>query len=40
MSKNGNVECYMSALGKDNKACHPIFTVINNVVTLSGQIIL
>ena len=39
MSKNGNVECYMASLGKNNKAVSPIFTVINGVVTLSGCII-
>lgn len=39
MSKNGNVECYMAVLGKENKAVSPIFTVINGVVKLSNCII-
>lgn len=39
MSKDGNVECYIAALGKNNKAANPIFTVKDNVVTLSGIVI-
>ena len=39
MSKNGDVECYMASLGKENKAVKPIFTVIDGVVTLSNCII-
>lgn len=39
MSKNGNVECYMAVLGKENKAVSPIFTVIDGVVKLSNCII-
>lgn len=39
MSKDGDVECYMASLGKDNKAVHPVFTVKDGTVTLSGQII-
>jgi len=39
MSENGNVECYMAPLGKKDKALHPVFTVINGVTTLSGQVI-
>ena len=39
MSKNGNVECYMAVLGKENKAVRPVFTVIDGVVKLSNCII-
>ena len=39
MSKDGNVECYMAVLGKENKALSPIFTVNNGVVKLSNCII-
>lgn len=37
VSKDGDVECYMTPDGA--KACMPVFTVINNVVTLSGQVV-
>lgn len=39
MSENGDVECHMATLGKENKAVSSVFSVINGVVTLSGQII-
>lgn len=39
MSKNGDVECYMATLGKNNKSASPIFTVKNGVVKLSNCII-
>lgn len=39
MSKNGNVECYMAVLGKNNKAAKPVFSIINGVIKLSGVII-
>lgn len=39
MSITGNVECYITALGKGNKAAQPVFSVIDGIVTLSGQII-
>lgn len=39
MSKNGNAECYMASLGKENKAVSPIFTVIDGAVKLSNCII-
>ena len=37
MSKSGDIECYMAALGKENKATHPVFSVKNGEITLSGQ---
>lgn len=37
MSKLGDIECYMAALGKENKAAHPVFSVKNGEITLSGQ---
>lgn len=39
MSNNGDVECYMAVLGKENKAVSPIFTVIDGVIKLSNCII-
>ena len=39
MSENGNVECYMASLGKENKAASPVFTVIDGIVKLSNCII-
>lgn len=39
MSKSGNVECYMAASGKENKAAKPVFTVIDGVVKLSNCVI-
>lgn len=39
MSKDGNVECYMAALGKNNKAARPVFYVTDGVVTLNGCVI-
>lgn len=38
MSKNGNVECYITSL-KGKKAVHPVFSVIDGVIKLSGRII-
>lgn len=37
MSKDGDIKCYMTPNGK--RAYMPVFTVINNVVTLNGQIV-
>ena len=37
MSVNGNVECYISP--NKTKAFKPVFTVIDGVVKLSGQVI-
>jgi len=37
LSKIGNIECYMSPDGV--KAASPVFTVIDGVVSLSGQVI-
>ena len=37
MSVNGNVECYMAT--RKEKACSPIFSVVDGVATLSGCIV-
>ena len=37
MSKDGDVKCYMTPDGM--RAYRPVFTVINNVVTLSGVVV-
>lgn len=38
MSKDGDIKCYMTAL-KGEKSILPAFTVINNIVTMSGHTI-
>ena len=39
ISENGtiNTECYMAALGFNNKAAKPVFSVINGIAVLSGH---
>ena len=37
MANDGNVECYMTPNG--TKAYSPVFTIIDGIITLSGQII-
>ena len=40
ISKDGNAECYIASLGKNNKAAHPVFSITNGMIMLNGQIII